>query len=290
MAAKRTPVAKKSASQPSPRPRKGRPAGGAHKRTTEPARRRRLRVVYDIDGPRVRLGFAWFLLVVVALAFGRFAVTLLYSLTAAVAALQAAKVWRHVRRRPHRIVAGAGALAIGLAGGVTTGLVGAAILAMVGAALVVAFIARATNPDADPILDASFTVRSALFPGFAAACLAIAARFEYGSVVGLVFIVSAYEIGDYIVGSGSSNPFEGPIAGAIAVAVTTFAVAALAIEPFEFPHAFLFAALAALLCPAGQLLASAILPSAGAPASALRRIDSLLLLAPAWALAVGLLI
>jgi hypothetical protein len=288
MAAKRTPVAKKNAPQPSRQPRKS--STGARKRQVIAARRRRLRVVYDIDGPRVRLGVAWFLLALVALAFGRWAVTVLYSLTAAAAALQSAKAWRHVRQRPHRIVAGAGALVIGLAGGITTGLVGAAILAMVAAALVVAFVERTTNPRNDPILDASFTVRCALFPGFAAACLAIAARFEYGSVVGLVFIVSAYETGDYIVGSGSSNPLEGPIAGATAVAVTTFAVAALAIEPFGFPHAFLFAALAAVLCPAGQLVASAILPSAGAPASALRRIDSLLLLAPAWAFTVGLLI
>jgi len=52
--------------------------------------------------------------------------------------------------------------------------------------------------------------------------------------------------------------------------------------------AFAFGALAAVLCPAGQLVASAVLPSAGAPASALRRIDSLLLLAPAWAYVVGL--
>ncbi len=46
----------------------------------------------------------------------------------AVAALQTAKTWRHVRRDPHRVTAGVGAGAIGMAGAVTTGLVGAAIL------------------------------------------------------------------------------------------------------------------------------------------------------------------
>jgi hypothetical protein len=38
------------------------------------------------------------------------------------------------------------------------------------------------------------------------------------------------------------------------------------------------------------VLASVILPKVDAPASALRRIDSLLLLAPAWALVVGHLV
>ena len=36
-----------------------------------PPGRRRLRVVYDVDGPRVRLGVAWFLANVLALVTGR---------------------------------------------------------------------------------------------------------------------------------------------------------------------------------------------------------------------------
>jgi hypothetical protein len=250
--------------------------------------RHRLRVVYDVNGPRVRLGVGWFLLTVVALLAGRWAVAALYTLTAAIAALQTASTWRHAKQRPHRVVAGAGAAAIALAGAVSTAAVGAAILVVVGAALVVAYGERARNPRAVPILDASFTVRCALFAGFAAACVSITARYEYGSVVGLILIVASYEVGDFLVGSGASNPVEGPIAGATAIVVTTFAITALDITPFEFPRSFAFGAMAALLCPAGQLVASAVLPSADASASALRRVDSLLLLAPAWAFAVGL--
>jgi hypothetical protein len=246
--------------------------------------------VYDVDGPRVRLGVAWFALEVLALVVGPWGIAVLYSLTAAVAALQTAKTWQREGRRPHRVLSGVGALAIGLAGGVTTGLVGVAILVVVVAACVLAALARSRGGRSDPVVDASFTVRCALFPGFAAACMVIASRFELGAVVGLVLIVGAYETGDYLVGSGAGNPLEGPIAGMIAVIVTTFAVAALAVDPFEFPHAVVFAALAAVLCPLGQLVASAILPSADAPASALRRLDSLLLLAPAWAFAVGMIV
>jgi hypothetical protein len=108
--------------------------------------------------------------------------------------------------------------------------------------------------------------------------------------VGLVVIVAAYEVGDFLVGSGASNPYEGPVAGATAIVVVTFAITALGLKPFVFPGSFALAALAAVLCPAGQLTASLILPKVDAPASALRRIDSILLLAPVWAVAVSRLI
>jgi hypothetical protein len=251
---------------------------------------RRLRVVYDVQGPRVRLGVGWFVLELFALLGGHWTVAFLYAITAAIAALQTAKAWHHVRRYPHQVTAGTGAAAIGMAGAVTTGLVGVAILGTVIAALVIAYSERGGDLRVDAVVDASYTIRCALFSGFAAACVAICARFEFGAVVGLVLIVSAYETGDYLVGSGASNPFEGPIAGITAVLVTTFAIGALDIKPFQFPEAFVFGALAAGLCPAGQLVASAVLPSNAAPASALRRLDSLLLLAPAWALVVGLVV
>jgi hypothetical protein len=260
-------------------------------RTNRKYKRRRLAVVYDVNGPRVRLGVGWFVLTLVALLGGRWAVSALYAATAAFAALQTAREWRKSGARPHRPLAGAGALVIGLAGAVSTALVGVAILGFVGAALFVAFSAAAASPrKSHPMNAAAFTIRSGLFVGFAASCVAITARYSLTAVVGLVFIVAAYEIGDYLVGSGARNPFEGPVAGATAIVVTTFAITAVGLKPFVFPGSFALAALAATLCPAGQVLASAILPKVDAPAGALRRIDSLLLLAPAWALVVGHLV
>lgn len=254
-------------------------------------KRRRLAVVYDVNGPRVSLGVAWFALTVLALAGGRWIIAAAYSATAAFAALQTAREWRRAGARPHRPVAGAGALAIGVAGAVSTPLVGVAILGLVGAALFVAFgAAAASRRRTNPLDDAGYTIRCALFAGFAASCVAITARYSLTAVVGLVFIVAAYEIGDYLVGSGARNPFEGPVAGATAIVVMTFAITAIGLKPFVFPGSFALAALAAVLCPAGQLVASAVLPTVDANASALRRIDSLLLLAPAWALVVGHLV
>lgn len=254
-------------------------------------KRRRLAVVYDVNGPRVRLGVGWFLLAMAALVGGRYAVAALFSATAAFAALQTAREWRKSRARPHRPLAGAGALAIGLAGAVSTSLVGVVILGFAGASLFVAFSAAAASKRrANPIDDAGFTIRCGLFAGFAAACMGITARYSLTAAVGLVLIVAAYEIGDYLVGSGARNPFEGPVAGATAIVVVTFAITAVGLKPFVFPGSFALAALAATLCPAGQVMASVILPKVDAPVSALRRIDSLLLLAPVWALAVGHLV
>ena len=60
------------------------------------------------------------------------------------------------------------------------------------------------------------------------------------------------------------------------------------VPPFRGADVWTFALLAALACPAGQFLASAMLPNASVRAPALRRLDSLLIVAPAWAGLVGL--
>jgi hypothetical protein len=254
-------------------------------------KRRRLAVVYDVNGPHMRLGIAWFVVAVGALAVGRFGVAALYAATAAFAALQTAREWRKAGARPHRLAAGGGALVIGACGAVSSALVGVAILGFVGVALFFAYGAAATSRRrVKPIDAAGFTIRCGLFAGFAAACVAITARYSLTGAVGLVVVVAAYEVGDYLIGSGARNPFEGPVAGAAAIVVVTFAITAIGLKPFVFPGSFALAGLAAALCPLGQLMASALLPRVDAPASALRRIDSLLLLAPVWALAVGHLI
>jgi hypothetical protein len=294
-AAKKKPAAKKAPAKRKPiwkevEEREERRVGNRIRKNRK-YKRRRLAVVYDVNGPRVRLGVAWFLANVAALVGGRFSVAALYSACAAFAALQSARAWRKAGARPHRPIAGAGALAIGLAGAISTALVGLAILGFVGVSLFTAYsAAAATRGRSKPLDAASFTIRCGLFAGFAAACVGITARFSLTAAVGLVLIVAAYEVGDYLIGSAARNPIEGPEAGAIAIVVVTFAITAVGLKPFVFPGSFALAALAATLCPLGQLAASAILPKVDAPASALRRIDSLLLLAPAWALVVGHLI
>ena len=112
-------------------------------------------------------------------------------------------------------------------------------------------------------------------------------RLDQGSAIALLLLVSAYETGDYLVGSGARNPFEGPLAGIAAVTVVTFVVSTFGIAAFDVGQAWLFGALVAVLAPLGQLFASAVLPAAAAPASCLRRLDSLLLAGPVWYLGVA---
>ncbi|MGQ0617791.1 MAG: hypothetical protein ACT4PW_12505 [Acidimicrobiia bacterium] len=248
-------------------------------------------MVYDIDGPRVRLGVAWFLLCSTAWIAGPWGLTVVYGLAAGIAAAQTAGCWRPLGLRPSRQAAGLGAAALVVAAALSTAVLGAVVLALVAASVaptVRMAPIRRRRRRIMPIEHAACTVRCGLFVGLGAASIVLADRSAAGAAIGLLLLVSAYEVGDYLVGSGSSNPYEGPAAGAIAQLVVAFAITAIGVEPFTFPGGLLMGAMAAVLTPLGQLLASAVLPTAGAPASALRRLDSLLLLGPAWALVIGL--
>jgi hypothetical protein len=249
--------------------------------------RRRYAVVYDIDGPRVRLGIAWFLVAAVALAIGPLPTAVVYGGASAIAAAQTARCWRRRRMRPNELVAAgmAGLAAIGACFGAG----GAGVGILVGAGL--AYVAatgdlRSRHPT---IADAGWTIQCALPPAVVALSMVLLARLDQGSAFALLLLASAYETGDFLVGSGARNPYEGPAAGASAVVVITFIISTLPISTLDFGEAWLFGGLMVLLAPLGQLAASALLPSAGAPASALRRIDSLLLAAPVWCYGIGVL-
>ena len=63
-------------------------------------------------------------------------------------------------------------------------------------------------------------------------------------------------------------------------------LALVLVEPYDTGGVALLV-FAALACPFGQIVASAALPGAGAPAPALRRIDTLVVLALIWAAAAA---
>lgn len=257
---------------------------------SERARRisRRYAVVHDVDGPRVRLGVAWFGLAALALAVGPLPTALVYGGAAAVAAAQTARCWRKRRARSNEVVAAGLAGLLGL--GACFGAGGAGLVLLGGAA--VAYVAasgdrRSPHPT---IVDAGWTLQCALAPGFVAMSMVLLARLDQGSAFALLLLASAYETGDYLVGSGARNPFEGPAAGGSAIVVITFILSTIPISGLDFGAAWLFGGLMLLLAPLGQLFASALLPSAKSPASALRRLDSLLLAAPVWCFGVGIVL
>ncbi len=262
---------------------------GARARAARPKRvGRRYAVVHDTNGPKVRLGILWFIVAAAALAVGPLPTALVYGSVAAIAAAQTARTWRSRRQRPNEsISAGMAGL---MAGGACFGAGGAGlgILAAVVTAIVVAR-ADERSPHAT-LVDAGWTIQCGLPVGLAAMSIVLLARLDQGSAIALLLLVSAYEIGDFLVGSGARNPYEGPAAGGSAIVVVTFIISTLPISALDFGQAWLFGGLVLLLAPLGQLAASALLPSAKAPATALRRMDSLLLTAPVWCFGVGLVV
>jgi hypothetical protein len=107
---------------------------------------------------------------------------------------------------------------------------------------------------------------------------------DAGAALVLVVLVCSYEAGDYLVGSGSTTALEGPAAGCIGVLVATFAVVVVRPDLFGGSTSLWAMGVATgVACPLGQLAASAILPSGGTFAPALRRLDSYLVAAPLWA-------
>lgn len=242
----------------------------------------RFGIVYDIDGPRIRLGVVWFLVAGVAVVLGIVPTAIVFGLVASLAAAQTATALRARWRRPDRRAAAAIALAMPLSALVGVGLTG--IVVMASAVLAVVLSAVLRTKGTDPVVDAGAVVRASLFVGLAATAVVLLHRVDVGAAIALFLMVSAYEFGDFLVGSGASNRVEGPSAGIIAALAMTGALAVdiYSPPPFEGGTIWLFGIITAVLCPIGQVAASAILPRAGAPARALRRLDSYLVAAPVW--------
>jgi hypothetical protein len=138
-----------------------------------------------------------------------------------------------------------------------------------------------------PVDAAAASLRCGLFVGLAAASIVLVRGADAGAALAVLLLVSAYEAGDYLVGTGSTTAVEGPVAGIIGALVVTFA---LALFPPSAGHGtvsmWLLGAATALGCPLGQLAGSVLLPSGGSFAPALRRLDSLLVVGPLWAVVI----
>ena len=102
-------------------------------------------------------------------------------------------------------------------------------------------------------------------------------------------VVSIYDAGNFLVGTGSRRAWVGPLAGLLGAAAVVFGAAGFEAPPLTEQTTWLVGGLAALACPFGQIIGSFMLPRPDARAPALRRLDSYLLAAP-LTLAVFLLL
>jgi hypothetical protein len=271
--------------EPAPMRPAGPPSPPARPAVRRGIDRRRLAVVYDIDGPRVRLGVAWFAGAMVATLISAPTTALLYAAVAGLAARQMVKAWGSVAWQAD-VAAGIGAVPV------LAALVGVPFaLSTAGLAVAVA-VGCAMAPDGERLPGAGGRLAAAgimclgLVPAVAGAAFVLVRVESVIAAVVLLLMVSAYEAGDYIVGSGASNPVEGPLAGITTSTLVALPMALVLVEPFDAAGVGLLA-FAAVACPLGQVVASAALPGAAAHAPALRRIDTLLVLAPVWAAAAG---
>lgn len=253
----------------------------------------RLAVPYPTDGPKVTFGLLWFFLLIGGAGLGVYfddaavasvAVAGVAAPVAGLAGLQTGNAWfpsLSATRGWTAVAAYLGAIA-GFYGpwGVLVGFA----LAMT-TVLFYVVLYRGHRRSSAELLDV--LVRSAIPVGLAVSSLAALATVGIGAQISLILLVSAYEAGDFVVGSGSANAVEGPLAGLVSLGAMTFLLFLVQPDPFDASTILLFAALAAISCPLGQILASALLPRGNAWAPALRRLDSYILIAPIWLLLLG---
>lgn len=260
----------------------------AHARSRKPAkapkpsRVEHLAVVPDIDGPRVRLGMAWAFVVFTAAAAGPIWIGGWMAAAGGIAAVQSSRSWRSRSRRPHEVVTVAGAAALPLAAGISAIATGVALALFAAAAVGAVFLRAAAGRSTRGRLSASLTFTLGASIGLAAAAPVLARQLGLVEAVVLLAFVGVFDASNYLIGSGASNPWEGPAAGMAFIAAVTLAVAAVFVPPFRGASPWLLGLLALVLTPAGPVLASSLLGSPNARVPALRRLDSLLLTGPIW--------
>ena len=245
-------------------------------------------IVHDTDGPKVVLGVLWAACLLASAAAGRGVLGgVVLVPVGALAGLQVANAWSGVDFTDRWAAALAGgALAMSGAFGVTA--LGAAVLAVTLALFAYALVLplpQRTNR----IRVSELLMLSSMPAGLAAGSLLALAVDLPQAFVSLVVLISAYEMGDFLVGSGGSerpgNQIAGPVAGLTALGLVAMSLFLLLPHPFTTGNLPGYAVAAAVCAPFGQLCGSALLPgSQGAyrSAPALRRLDSYLVVAPLW--------
>lgn len=256
----------------------------------------RYAVPYRTEGPKLTLGVLWFLSMLGAAWIDGLLTIVPVSLAVTVAGFQIGHSWLTdaaaagprdrlaavVNISTFRFVSAALALLVALGGwGGAFGLGISVVIAVLLAVLTGAWFGGATSTVA-AVDVASFLVRSSVPVGLAGGALVGVAVTESRAFVVLLVLISAYEAADFLVGTGSSNAVEGPVAGLASVAVAAFALRLIPPEPLTQASLTAFAALTALACVVGQFAGSAVLPRGGAFAPGLRRLDSAMIAAPLW--------
>lgn len=275
------------------------------------------------DGPRVRLGVAWSLLLVGAAVASPLALGIVLGAAAGLAADHVVQLRSRrmvVRRRgrrhrpapvtvvtddasrptvvlrwlqavlgdPARLVAALGALALPLAAVAGPDTVAAALVAVVALALAAVTLSTAPGVEGSRLTAAGSAIATAVAFGCAAASVVVLRAEGVAAVVILLLLVSVHQAADYLVGAGSDRWWVGPLAGAGAVTVVGAAAALVALVPLGRTGPIILAGIVAVVAPVGPPLVSALVGDGGTPAHRARRLAVWVAVAPvaSWAGAV----
>ena len=258
----------------------------------------RYAVPYRTDGPRISLAVLWFSAVVGAAILRPALVALPVGIAAAVAGFQTGHAWLADRSgfsvqvtlppllSPDAVRFLSAGFALLISAGGLGGVFGLGLACVVFSIFaVLAAVWFASDSGSLGMINlAQVIIRSSVPVGLAAGSLTILAVESPRPFLVMFALVSAYEAADYLVGTGTANPVEGPFAGLAAVAVAAFALRLIPPDPLTAQSLPFFALLTGLCCVIGQLVGSVILPRGGVYATGLRRLDSYLLTAPLWML------
>jgi hypothetical protein len=281
------------APQTAPQPRR---FGGRARVRARPERQPAVAV--EVDGPHIRLGIVWAIALNGAMLGGPGWVAVLMAPVVALAAASTMRSWHEradapdAARRAERplpvqptlpvAAAAAGLITLMSAAGPAPA-IGAGVLAAVAIAAGSVFGPRGVPRPA-------YRMLAILLPA-AAGCGVVLSRAQ-GLPAGLVLagMACVYDSAAYLIGTGAGNEWEGPVAGVASIGVLSLFVAAVLVPPFRGASPWVLGGMAAVLAPIGPVVARRLARDPSARVPALRRLDSLLLLGPAWAIGAALLL
>jgi len=234
------------------------------------------------------LALAWVAGQGVALWLGAWALAVLFAAVGTVAALQTMRAWERAGVWSVTVVVGAGPPLVVL--GSLAGLqwAGMALFAVV----VFAFVGSVVVPRRGGVLlGTGMTVRCVVAPAVVGVAVVGLDDLGWAPALMLLALAAGYDLGTHVWGGVGAGALAGRVVGVVTVLVGTLAFSAVhtvfELEPFgPTLTVWVFGGLAATLLPLGPIVASLLLPTADAPAPALRRLDSLIVAAPLWLVAL----
>lgn len=237
-----------------------------------------LAVTYGTTRPHGRIGVLWAIATVAVTIQGQAWLAGWLSLIAFVGASQATGARRTGGHRPPPVLAAVLAAAAPIAAvyGVRY------LVAVVGGGLALAVVTGALGHGRGT-RDLALAIGIGVVMGAAAAGPVVTRDLGIAPTLFLFACMATYDAGAYLVGTGASSAWEGPVAGMVALIPVTLIGAIILSPPFPSGTPLGLGALAACLAPLGPLVGTALVGSRDVDAPGLRRLDSLILLGPVFA-------